>query len=249
MAAHVGAVEQDYATPKPGNDQLYSPLGFACDVTLQANKMAGAMVLLDFSAPCHMGEAVTIRHEGLEFTAVTSGLGRFRVAIPAMVKRAEFNVEITGGDVVTATVLVPEADDFDRVVVQWIGDSGLGIHATEPGGAHIWAGALQNSLMAVRASGGYITTLGDLNLPDAKYAEVYSYPSRRMQESGVVRLRLMAKVTAQNCGRDIRARVLQSGMNGSISAVDLTLNMPTCDAIGSDLVLNNLLRDLKIAQN
>ncbi len=246
---HVGATEQNYATPKPGNDQLYSPLGFACDVTLQANKVAGAMVLLDFNAPCHMGEAVTVRHDGLIFTAVTSGLGRFRVAIPAMVKRAEFNVEISGGDVVTATALVPEADDFDRVAVQWVGDSGLGIHAIEPGGAHVRAGSSQNALVAVQSRGGFITTLGDANLPEAKHIEVYSYPGRRMQDSGVVRLRLVAKVTAQNCGQDIQARILQSGVNGGVSPVDLTLNIPACDAIGSDLVLNNLLRDLKIAQN
>ena len=246
--------EQDFVTPKSVSELRYSPFGFACERRLSATKAAGAMVMLDFDAPCQVAETVTVRHKGLEFTMLTSGIGRFSVAVPAFTKQAVFEVEMPDGEVVSASVFVLEADDFDRVAVQWAGDSNLKIHAFEPGvgyrrRGHVWANAPRSVSVAVQARGGYITELGDVDTTNAIHAEVYSFPSRRVQKPGVVRLSIQAEVTKRNCGKDIQTKTLQSGMNGGISVVDLTVSIPACDAIGDFLVLNNLLRDLKIAQN
>ncbi len=242
--------EQNFVTPKSVSELRYSPFGFACERRLSATKAAGAMVVLDFDAPCQVAETVTVRHKGLEFTMLTSGIGRFSVVVPAFTKQAAFEVETPDGEVVSASVFVLEADDFDRVAVQWAGDSTLKIHALEPGiGGHVWASAPQSVSVAVQARGGYITELGGVDTSNAIHAEVYSFPSRRVQKPGVVRLSIQAEVTKGNCGKDIQTKTVQSGVNGGVSVVDLTVSIPACDAVGDFLVLNNLLRDLKIAQN
>jgi len=248
LAARVSQSEQGYKTPKP-DSKRYSLLGFSCTSTLTVSRLPGAVAVLDFDAPCRIAEPVTIRHKGLVFTAVTSGIGRFRVKIPALARQAVFKVDMADGETVSAEVSVPDAADFDHVAVRWGGDVALQIHAYEPGGGHIWIDNPKTVARAIQGRGGYITLLGDVDFPDAKHAEVYTFPVRRMGKSGVVRLEVRADVTAQICGRDLTAQTLQNGINGGVSWDDLTLKMPACDAGADNLVLNNLLRDLKIAQN
>ena len=254
LANRVNQSEQDYVAPDLTSEQLYSPFGLVCDVTLSASKAAGAMAMLDLKAPCHADESVTVYHEGLEFTVVTSGVGQFSVSVPALTENAIFEVELLDGKTVTAEVDVPEMARYDRVAVQWVGESGLKIHALELGAeygssGHVWADAPQSVAQALQARGGYITKLGDANTPDANHAEVYSFPTGQINRNGVVRLSVEAEVTAYSCGKEVKAQALQNGFDGTVSVVDLTLSMPGCDAIGDFLVLKNLLRDLKIAQN
>ncbi len=254
LADRVNRSEQNYTSPNVSPDQEFSALGLACDVTLDAAKSIGAMVALELKAPCHVNEIVTVNHQGLQFTSVTSEIGHVTVLIPAMVAAASFDVTLIDGNTVSATAIVPEVSDYDRVALQWSGDSEFRIHALELGAdygerGHVWAKAPQSVAAALRARGGYITALGDIDFPGAKHAEIYTFPSGQVQKPGVVRLSVEAEVTAQTCSKEVRAQALQSGVDGAISVSDLTLSMPTCDAIGDFLVLNNLLRDLKIAQN
>lgn len=254
LADRVNSTEQNYTSPNISRDQKFSTLGLACSVTLDATKSAGAMVRLDLKAPCHVNETVTVDHQGLQFTLVTSEVGHVSALIPAMVAVAFFDVTLVDGKTVSANAIVPEVLDYDRVAVQWTGDSGLRIHALELGAdygerGHVWAKSPQSVASALQARGGYITVLGDTDFPGAKHAEIYTFPSGQVKKSGVVRLSVEAEVTAQTCSKEIEAQALQSGVDGAISVSDLTLSMPTCEAIGDFLVLNNLLRDLKIAQN
>lgn len=254
FADRVKRTEQDYTAPKISSDQEYSALGLTCDISLEARKSAGAMVTLYFKAPCHANEIVRVRHQGLLFTAVTSDIGHFTARIPAFAEIAAFKVELVNGSSVSTSLVIPDVSDYDRVAVQWTGDSGLRIHALEMGAdygerGHVWAKSPQSVARSLQAQGGYITELGNADYPAAKHIEIYSFPTGQMQKTGVVRLSVEVEVTARNCNREIVAQALQSGVAGGISTVDLTLTMPTCDAIGDFLVLNNLLRDLKIAQN
>lgn len=254
LADRVISTEQNYTPPQIAPDQDFSALGLACDVTLDATKSVGAMVTLEFKAPCHVNETVTINHQDLRFTSVTSEIGHVTVQIPAMVAAASFAVTLVDGNTVSAVVNVPEVSKYDRVAVQWTGDSGFSIHALELGAdygerGHVWANSPQSVAAALQARGGYITALGNIDFPGAKRAEIYTFPSGQVQKPGVVRLSVEAEVTAKTCSREIEAQALQSGVDGAILVSDLTLSMPSCDAIGDFLVLNNLLRDLKIAQN
>lgn len=246
--------KQDFTPSRLSSDQAYSALGLKCDVSFEATKALGAMVMLDYKAPCHVNEAVTVSHQGMSFTAITSDIGQFSIEVPAMVAEATFNVILIDGSRVSKTVNVPEVSGYDRVALQWTGDSGLRIHALEMGAAHgerghVWAKSPQSVATALQARGGYITELGDIDYPAAKHIEIYSFPTGHMQKTGLVRLSVEVEVTANTCNKEIRAQALQSGVDSEVSIVDLMLSMPACDAVGDFLVLNNLLRDLKIAQN
>lgn len=246
--------EQGYTPPKFTQDQELSALGLACDVTFTTTKSVGAMVALDFKAPCSPNETVTVHHQGLAFTTTTSDEGHFSTSVPAMVEAAKFDVTLINGETVSSVANVPEIENFERVALQWTGDSGLRIHALEMGAdygerGHVWAKSPQSVARALQVRGGYITVLGGLDFPAAKHIEVYSFPSGQMQETGVVRLSVEAEVTANTCNKEITAQAMQASGDGGVSIVDLTLFMPACDTVGDFLVLNNILRDLKIAQN
>ena len=64
-----------------------------------------------------------------------------------------------------------------------------------------------------------------------------------------MRVSVEAEVTKANCGREIAAETLQPGADGTMQAVEITLAVPDCSAVGEFLVLKNVLRDLKIASN
>lgn len=250
----VNSAAQNFVSPDLSSSQEYSALGLACDVTFDASKSAGGIVILDLKAPCHVNEIVTISHQGLSFTVITSDIGHLTVQVPAFAEIAQFDAELINGSVVSASVIVPEVLEYDRVALQWKGNSGLKIHALEMGAdygerGHVWAKSPQSVATALQARGGYIIELGLTDFPGASHIEVYSFPTGQMRKSGVVRLSVEAEVTARTCNKEIKAQALQSGVGGGVSITDLTLSMPDCDAIGDFLVLNNLLRDLKIAQN
>ena len=94
-----------------------------------------------------------------------------------------------------------------------------------------------------------IIELGDSNVPDALFAEVYSFPKVATSQSGNIALSVETEVNHLNCGQEIEAQSLEFGEDGRIKTQNLTLSVPECDAIGNFLVLNNLLGDLKVARN
>ncbi len=158
-----------------------------------------------------------------------------------------FIAEVRSGFSAVAVAEVDGIEDFERVVVQWNGNSGLELHAREIGAAyggegHVWHGAGRHAGM------GRIDRLGEQSLLATRIAEVYNLPSGLPGPSGTVPLTAEAKITEGNCGRDIFAQTLQL-TGGRLSSRDLVMAMPDCDAQGSFLVLNNLLEDLKIAAN
>ena len=68
-------------------------------------------------------------------------------------------------------------------------------------------------------------------------------------QEGDVALSVEAEVSEANCGLEIEAQALELRGSGQVKTQNLTLAVPDCDAVGSFLVLNNLLQDLKVAQN
>lgn len=227
---------------------------FACEYDLQATPGAGAMVTLELSAPCMINERFTLHHNGMMFTQTTDQNGYARFAVPALAENAVFIVSFGNGAGAVANAQVSGLEYYDRVVVQWRGDSGLQIHALEFGArygddGHVWLEAVGDIANATRGEGGFLTRHGATDIDDAYLAEVYSFPSGLAGRDGQVTLSVEAEVTAANCGRDIEAQALQIGSTGQLKAQELLLAMPECNAIGDFLVLKNLLNDLKIARN
>ena len=254
LAETIGKTRLPISERLPESSREYSTFGLNCQVAFSAEKQPGAMVLLDLDAPCEANETVVIDHAGMVFSVTTSILGRVRIRVPALETNAEFVASFPDGLAGQTSLYVPEVTDFDRFAIQWSGNTGLGIHATEYTSAYwgkttVWTGSPHSVKQALQARGGYITELGDSDIPGANRAEVYSFPSGRIRQNATVRLSVEAEVTATNCGKDVDMQALQSIRGNGVKIVDLTVSFPGCDAIGDFLQLKNLLRDLKIARN
>ncbi|OBY26500.1 hypothetical protein [Leisingera sp. JC1] len=221
----------------------------SCQTMAKAEAAPLAMVKLSVDAPCRPNERLTVHHSGMSFAVSLDDTGSYETFVPALTRTAVFIAETQSGSG-SGAVAVAEVDgieDFERVVVQWSGNSGLELHAREFGAAyggegHVWHGAEDHAGM------GRIDRLGEQSLLVPRIAEIYSLPSSLPGQSGTVSLTAEAEVTGGNCGRDIFAQALQL-TGGRLSSRDLVMGMPDCEAQGSFLVLNNLLEDLKIAAN
>ncbi|MEH6645559.1 hypothetical protein [Sulfitobacter sp.] len=223
-----------------------------CEITANARSVAAAMVNLTLNAPCMPSERVTVHHSGLVFNQTTDAAGAFKITVPALAKEAVFVVAFTSGEGAVAQTIVEEMADFDRVALQWKGETGFQLHAREFGAdygseGHVWSGAARDMTYGVTGQGGYISSLGDPDVPDGLLAEVYTFPKNATKNTGDVALSVETEVTAKNCGLEIEAKTLQTGSDIDITTRNLTLSVPDCDATGNFLVLNNLFEDLKVA--
>lgn len=225
---------------------------FACDITVMGWADGAAMVSLTLSAPCSPNERFTVHHNGMMFTAITDEEGLWSGPVPALTQNALFIVAFPNGEGGLVTVAVDDIGDYDRVVLQWRGRSGLQIHAYEFGAeigdqGHIWGAVTGTQTGALAGEGGFITQLGDSASNDALMAEIYTFPTARAIRSGEIKLRLETEVSGDTCGRDIEAQAIIRSTAGPLSARDLIIAMPDCDAVGEFLVLKNLYEDLTIA--
>lgn len=229
-----------------------APATADCPLTLTAEAAAAAMVTLSLDAPCYKDERVAIHHEGMVFTELTDDAGKLTVSVPALAEFAIFVAVFQDGEGASADVEVSSLSFYDRSVLQWQGDEGLELHALEYGAGyddagHVWAGAPRDYTVAATGEGGFMTLLGNPDLPQARMAQVYSFPFGIARKPGTVDLSVEAQVTAANCGKDVSGQVItvSEGQFGVFH--DLNVTMPGCDATGDYLLLKNLLDDLKIA--
>jgi len=253
LAARVATLNQAPATPVTVGRDL-NPFGMPCNTSFTATAAPGAMVDLALSANCHINERVELSQDRLRFARSTSNTGTLSVAVPALSGTPHFIVRFSNGDILTASVKSPDAQDYDRIMLQWQGDNAMHIHAYEFGArygddGHVWAGHPRDASFGDTAKGGFLTTLGDPDLANPLRAEVYSYPRGESRNSGVVRINIETGITKTNCGHEITAETLQSGATGTLLPADLTMSVPGCDAVGEFLVLKNIFRDMKIARN
>lgn len=225
-----------------------------CDASLNAEPVAAAMVDLTLNAPCLAGERVTVHHGGLKFTEILGPDGSLDITVPALAEQAMFVVAFTNGDGAIARTEVSSLPFYDRVAVQWQGETGLQIHAREFGAdygseGHVWYGSPRDLSAVAGGQGGFLTRLGNETAAEAMMVEVYTFPTLTSQGEGQVRISLEAEVDGGNCDRDIAATSFELQDDGDVRVQDLSLSLPGCDAKGEFLVLKNLLEDLTIARN
>ena len=242
-------VSADVMTDAPA---LAAPEVEACSPWMTATAQPLAMVRLTLADDCHRSAPVTIHHQGMMFSALTDADGALTVDVPALSRDALFVADFKSGLGAAASVLVPDLDAYDRAVLQWQGDDGVQIHALEFGASyddegHVWAAAAGSVAAAQDGTGGVLTSLGDSSLTDALRAEVYTFPSGQSARDGQVQLNVEAEITSRNCGRTVDAQSIQIGPDQPVHAVDLTMTMPGCDAVGEFLVLKNMFADLTLA--
>lgn len=226
----------------------------SCMIKSSALVEAGAMVRLNVHAPCLPNERAVVHHNGMMFTAFTDDTGALTALVPALSEAAVLIVEFASGEGAVATAEVASLMFYDRVVLQWAGTTGFGLHAREYGAeygsdGHVWSGAARDATVVALGEGGFITRLGTDDSLAPRIAEVYTFPTGSASQSGDVALSVEAEVTAENCGQDIEAQSLEVQPDGTVRTQYLTLPVPDCSTIGDFLVLNNLVDDLKIAAN
>ncbi|WP_394151711.1 hypothetical protein [Loktanella salsilacus] len=232
--------------------EMQSPKVTVCNPSMTATALPMAMVQLQLAGDCHKSAPVSIHHQGMIFSAMTDADGKLSVDVPALSRDALFIADFNSGKAAAASVTVPDLDKVDRAVLQWQGDDGVQLHALEFGAGyndagHIWSASTGTFDQAQDGQGGFFVSLGDVAVSDTLRAEVYTFPSGTSARDGQVILNVEAEVTSRNCGRDVSAQSIQIGPNNSVGAIDLTMTMPGCDAIGEFLVLKNMFADLTLA--
>jgi hypothetical protein len=227
---------------------------FTCELKVHALPIAAAMVQINIDTPCLVEERFTLHHNGMMISGLTDGDGLASIDVPALSEQAVFIITFATGESAVAKAEVTSVEYYDRAIVQWSGPDGLQVHALEYGAGygedgHVWAGAMADMSVAAKGEGGFIMRLGEDVALNPQIAEVYTFPTGTAINIGSVVLSVEAEVTAENCGRDLEAQVLQKSGDQPMKARDLTLAMPDCDAVGDFLVLKNLFDDLNIARN
>lgn len=223
-----------------------------CVPVMSATAGDGATVALSVSAPCHASAPFTVHHQGMMFTAMTDEIGAADLQVPALAEVAVMIAAFTDGDGAVSTVVVPDFANYDRAVLQWQGDTSVMLSAYEGDAgfgddAHIHADNPGDMARLYAAEGGYLVRLGDASTADSLIAEVYTFPTGMMGQALDVMLVAEAEITSQNCGKDLSAQSIQVSPTGETSALDLTMTMPACDAVGDFLILQNMFEDLTIA--
>ncbi|MBT8455063.1 MAG: translocase [Rhodobacteraceae bacterium] len=245
----------DTAIAPPADAALnLNGFGIRCDTELTATARRGALVALSLTSGCNPNASVSITHAGLSFSETTDATGQLALEIPALTSPAEFTVSVDDAKPMMAKVALPDIGDHDRVALQWTGTDGLSIHALEFGAkpgtpGHISADDPRTPLRSRLTHGGFLTHLGASDTEGTDRAEIYSFPTGTIGRDGVVRLHVEARVTPMTCDKTLEAQALQTTGDGDLRVVDLSVDIPGCEAVGDTLVLKNVLQDLKIAQN
>lgn len=224
----------------------------SCEPALTLTASGFAMVNLSYVAPCAADATVTVLHEEMMFEVVLDANGAFSMDVPVLAEEALFGVEDANGNTSFAITGVPEIAMYDRVVLQWQGAENLQLHALEFGASygeegHVWSAATGDRVNAASGTGGFLTRLGEASTETGYFADVYTFPTGLNALDGQVALSVEAEVTDLNCGQKVKAQTMQVLPNTRPDTNNLTMFMPSCDAIGEFLVLNNLFEDLTLA--
>ena len=247
------AALDDVALPsmeEPAQPELQS----LCNIEMAAEAAAAAMVDVSLKANCYPNERVTFHHNGMMFTHATDADGNLDLSIPALSENAVIIVAFANGEGALANTKVPSLEFYDRMVVQSKAKSQLHINAFEFGAdyrdeGHVNADSKRSVSDAANGVGGFVTALGNYEQGEALVAEVYTFPTGTSKTMGDVHVSVDANVTVANCGLSIEAQTLEVSRAGKMKVQDLTLPIPSCDAVGDFLVLGNLIQDLKVARN
>ena len=226
--------------------------GLVCVPDLNAEVIDAAMVSLVLDAPCSANSVATIHHQGMIFSTFVDETGLATIEVPALADNAVFIAELPGGSGAAAIVTVPDLANYDRAVLQWQGETGLQIHALEFGAAyeedgHVWSASSRSPEAAINGEGGFLVSLGADGVDNAYYAEVYTFPSGMLAGSGEVEISVEAEILPTTCGREISAQTIQLAPGSVPYALDLTMTLPGCEAVGEFLVLKNMLESLTLA--
>jgi hypothetical protein len=212
-----------------------------CRISFDLIPQPGAMIGITLLAPCNPDQRVVLQHAGLAVTGRTSASGALFAVLPALTQRAEIEAIFSAGERQSASLVVNDFAGIKRFAVQWQDKDAFQLHGFENGAGYDEPGHISAGFTGTLGETGVLTLLGDATVPLPLLAEVFTFgPAAK---ADVV---LEAAVTEGTCGREILGETILS-KDGTVTVTDLTVAMPTCDAVGDILVLKNLLQDMTLA--
>ena len=201
--------------------------GFACGPVMSVTSKPGALLDIAISAPCKPDERVTINHAGLSFQVALSLTGAAQVMLPALAEKAVIDTIFEDQTRLTYQATVPDLNEYARFAIGW-GQPHAQLVAQAP--RHLPIAAFR-----LGEGEGQVQILSHHIDPEAR--------------AGVIRLSIHAQVTPENCNHSQQAHVVEAKPHDQALSYDLELVQPGCGRIGDNLVLKNILPDLKLAAN
>jgi len=228
-----------------------SPFGLPCGLDVTAEAGDAAIIALGVSAPCHAETAVTITHSGMTIAHRTDAFGLINLDLPALESPAFVTVTLPDGSSSDVILPVPGLADYDRVALAWQGDLGVELHVLEDGAAWMSDGHVRpeapRDLRAAANGQGFMTLLGEADVPGTMQAQIYSAPRANGPTS--TDISIDAPVTLANCTQTAEARLLHVTGGTDATMEPLSFTYPSCEAVGDTLVLQNVVGDLRLAAN
>ncbi len=224
----------------------------ACNITLKASPKPAARVSLEVNARCHPNKVVTVEHANLRFRETLDANGELTVSIPAFSEFSLFSISLDGGINAMVGVYVAGLSSVDRVGISWSGRDDTFLHAfegTNLQNGHRWRlspGSYRRSQMD---GGGYLTLLGDPQLPNAELTQVYSRRKFQSNTFKFVSLTLETLRGDTDCGGTLSVMTARHTPEIGYSSTQNKIRLQDCNSTTGSLVLKNLVKDLRVAQN
>lgn len=206
-----------------------------CDPQLEARDMIDALIELSVTAPCHANERLVVSHGDLVFSAYTDESGNFSTYLPALSERARLDVFVGDSVFLQTELHMPEATAHHRVVLQWTGLAGFGLHAFHRSAVFGGAGHL-HALQPFdpMQEETFLISLGEPRGPEPMLAQIYSVPVELVQDS---RIELELQFDAKHCGQELSAFILQSGAGIASGIKEASFATPPCPSADGFLVM------------
>ncbi len=220
-----------------------------CRINLRATTKPTARVKLQIMAPCHPETIVTIEHAGLRFRERLDKDGTLAVIIPAFVQFSKFDITLRDGLRATTGAYIVGLSSLNRTGFSAAGaiNAILRAHDSSTPGGIISRAQPRTYKHALLSGGGYLTILGDSTLPNPQIAQIYTHPNNDNQK--LVRLEILANRNKSNCAGGIDLQTARHSPILGPSKRHIRVNLTDCDTENGSLVLKNLLKDMRMAQN
>jgi hypothetical protein len=248
-------VRSETSLPKTAVDTVAhsindEPITLDCDLVLDAKPLRGARVLLEISAPCNKRETVLISHAGLRFNEIISDKGMISIIIPVLSDPANIEVSFTGG--VSKSISTPTKDlsNYQRTGVAWSGQLDLQLHAHEIS----FNSANNNQITNLNnrsykqssmQRGGYITMLGNPVVEGGNFIQIYSIEN---PNDVFVDFKVSIDSPHNHCGTSLAIKTLHYTGELNAQIANKSVLIRDCSTKSETMVLNNFLRNLKVAQ-
>lgn len=197
----------------------------ACPIEMETVVAPEANVELTITSTCRADMAFEIHHSGLVVSGLTDDDGAVTLMLPALEVNSAYAVTFEDGWHSSTSLVVPEAANYNRVVLQW---------ADRP------AEYMRYDATGTTAVGSVIR-LGLDTAASNRFAEIYTVPTSHRFADGLQNLAVQADVTQSSCGRDLVAERFFVMPDTEITKKDIRITLPNCDLAGTYLELKKVL--------